>query len=175
MPTSSLYNSVQVRLRGIVGLVPDHHNKASITIKPIAIFLLMEGLALNLWKTQFVNSNKANCNKMRYVYTQKFIIFFFNVCRHKGSKTCKHAGLHERKWLTTLTQQQLPPNLFRLVLYNYQLFAHTILKISNISIPLTDKWFGGIINRFSSICFSYFSVALLTWGSSVFLIPLKLD
>lgn len=41
-------NSVQASLRDIVGVVPDHHNKASVTIKRVFIFLLVEGLFFNL-------------------------------------------------------------------------------------------------------------------------------
>lgn len=39
---------IQADLRDTAGSVPDHHIKASMAIKPIIIFLLVEGLAFNL-------------------------------------------------------------------------------------------------------------------------------
>lgn len=39
---------IQAHLGANAGSVPDHCNKASITIKPVVIFLLVEGFASNL-------------------------------------------------------------------------------------------------------------------------------
>lgn len=44
--------------RSIAGSVPDHHNKASITIKHMVI-LLVEDLAFNLLKKKKTNTCKA--------------------------------------------------------------------------------------------------------------------
>lgn len=40
--------NIQVHLKGPAGSVPNDHHKASIAIKPIAIFMLVEGLAFLL-------------------------------------------------------------------------------------------------------------------------------
>lgn len=46
--------------------VLDHHNKASIAIKPVIIFLLVKGLAFNLLKTHHLqNSTKQNTKRKK--------------------------------------------------------------------------------------------------------------
>lgn len=43
-------------LRDSVGLVPDHCNQGSITVKQVVILLLVEDLAYNLYKMQHLRS-----------------------------------------------------------------------------------------------------------------------
>lgn len=68
---------VQAYLGNIAGLVPEHHNKASITIKRVIIFLLVcvcvcggAGVACLqfLKKTTSLKLSKAKCNKTIYAY-----------------------------------------------------------------------------------------------------------
>lgn len=50
---------------GKAGLAPDHLNKASITIRHVVIFFLVESLAFTLLKNIYMKHNKTKCNKMR--------------------------------------------------------------------------------------------------------------
>ena len=57
---------IQAHLGDMTVWVPDHHNKASIAIKPVIIFLLVKGLAFNLLKTQHLqNSTKQNIKRKK--------------------------------------------------------------------------------------------------------------
>lgn len=59
----SSFKNTKTHLGDIEVSIPDPCHKASITIKQVAIFLLVEGLATP------IKYNKAKCNKMRYVCT----------------------------------------------------------------------------------------------------------
>lgn len=43
-------------LQDIASSVPDHCNKVGVSMKGVVIFLLVKGLALNLWKMQHLGS-----------------------------------------------------------------------------------------------------------------------
>lgn len=61
---------IQAHLRDVAGLVPDHHDGASVATEPVVIFVLVEGLVFSLQKNMTpVKHNKERCDKMRYAYT----------------------------------------------------------------------------------------------------------
>lgn len=48
LPYSELLATIQAYPEGISGLIPNHHNKVSITIKQFITFLLVEDFSFNL-------------------------------------------------------------------------------------------------------------------------------